>query len=194
MALGRFHPVELPVQGNVAVTADAMRNGLEQREARCIDHRDEVAALADQAHRKGVARAMIVARASMPPRCSMPCDSCRATQSSASTSATTPLVRRYFEAADSVLMSGYLGSIGFSFPASGAWAAVGHERPIVSVSGDDGFGQYAMEFTTAVKYDMNITVLMNNSQLGKISKEQRAAHFDVWQTSLVNPSFAECRT
>ena len=93
-------------------------------------------------------------------------------------------------------MSGYLGSIGFSFPAAmGAWAAVGDERPIVSVSGDGGFGQYAMEFTTAVKYDMNIThVLMNNSQLGKISKEQRAAEFDVWQTSLVNPSFAEFAT
>ena len=51
---------------------------------------------------------------------------------------------RYFECqAQSVLMSGYLGSIGFAFPgAIGAWAAVGRERPIVSVSGDGGFGQY----------------------------------------------------
>ena len=48
-----------------------------------------------------------------------------------------------------------------------------------------------MEMTTAVKYGMNIThVLMNNSELGKISKEQRAADFDVWQTSLHNPNFA----
>ena len=55
-----------------------------------------------------------------------------------------------------------------------------------------GFGQYAMELTTAVKYGMNIThVVMNNDELGKISKEQRAADFDVWQTSLHNPSFAE---
>jgi pyruvate oxidase len=38
---------------------------------------------------------------------------------------------------------------------------------------------------------MDIThVLLNNSMLGKISKEQRAVHYDVWQTSLHNPDFA----
>ena len=101
---------------------------------------------------------------------------------------------RYFEVSghQDVLMSGYLGSIGFSFPAAmGAWAAVGDSRPVVSVSGDGGFGQYAMEMTTAAKYGMNLThVLLNNSELGKISKEQRAANWDVWQTSLHNPDFA----
>ena len=100
---------------------------------------------------------------------------------------------RYFEVVDqSVLMSGYLGSIGFGFPAAmGAWAAVGERRQIIGVSGDAGFGQYAMEVTTAVKYGMDVThVILNNSELGKISKEQRAAELDVWQTSLHNPSFA----
>ena len=88
-------------------------------------------------------------------------------------------------------MSGYLGSIGFALPAAmGAWAAAG-DRPIVSVSGDGGLGQYAMELTTLAKYGMNIThVLLNNSELGKISKEQRAADHDVWQTSLHNPDFS----
>jgi thiamine pyrophosphate-dependent acetolactate synthase large subunit-like protein len=88
-------------------------------------------------------------------------------------------------------MSGYLGSIGFGFPAAmGAWAA-DPTRPIVAVTGDGGFGQYLAELTTAVKYDMDIThVLLNNSSLGKISKEQRAGHFEVWQTSLHNPDFA----
>ena len=48
-----------------------------------------------------------------------------------------------------------------------------------------------MEFTTAVKYGMNIThVLLNNAQLGKISKEQKAGEWPVWQTDLINPSFA----
>ncbi len=88
-------------------------------------------------------------------------------------------------------MSGYLGSIGFGFPAAmGAWAAA-PDRPIVAITGDGGFGQYLAEMTTAVKYGMNIThVLLNNCQLGKISKEQRAAEWDVWQTSLHNPDFA----
>ena len=107
---------------------------------------------------------------------------------------------RYFECThQSVLMSGYLGSIGFAYPASmGAWTATQEndprfkDRPVVSVSGDGGFGQYMAELTTAVKYGMKIThVLINNNQLGKISKEQRSGDWDVWQTSLHNPNFAE---
>ena len=107
---------------------------------------------------------------------------------------------RYFECKrQSVLMSGYLGSIGFSFPgAMGAWAATqesetpDYGRQVVSVSGDGGFGQYLTEFTTAVKYKMNVThVLVHNDELGKISKEQRAGNWEVWQTSLHNPNFAE---
>jgi pyruvate oxidase len=99
---------------------------------------------------------------------------------------------RYFECSrQSVLMSGYLGSIGFAFPAAmGAWAAAGN-RKVVSVSGDGGFGQYMGEFMTAVKYGMNIThVLLNNSELGKISKEQRDGEWKVWQTGLLNVDFA----
>jgi pyruvate oxidase len=97
-----------------------------------------------------------------------------------------------------VLMSGYLGSIGFALPAAlGAWAATQeeetpfHGRKVVSISGDGGFGQYMAEVTTAVKYGMDIThVLLNNDELGKISKEQRAGRWEVWQTSLDNPDFA----
>ncbi len=96
-----------------------------------------------------------------------------------------------------VLMSGYLGSIGFGFPAAmGAWAATQdfeafRGRKVISISGDGGFGQYPMEFTTAVKYGMDIThILLHNSELGKISKEQRAGEWPVWETNLVNPPFS----
>ena len=100
---------------------------------------------------------------------------------------------RYFECKrQSVLMSGYLGSIGFGYPAAmGAWAAA-PDRPIVAITGDGGFGQYLAELNTAVKYNMPIKhVLLNNCELGKISKEQRAGEWDVWQTALHNPNFAE---
>jgi thiamine pyrophosphate-dependent acetolactate synthase large subunit-like protein len=106
---------------------------------------------------------------------------------------------RYFEASrQAVLMSGYLGSIGFAYPAAlGAWAATQEDDPrfagrkVVAVSGDGGFGQYLAEVTTAVKHGMDIThVLLNNFELGKISKEQRSGSWDVWQTSLHNPDFA----
>ena len=107
---------------------------------------------------------------------------------------------RYFECRrQAVLMSGYLGSIGFGYPAAmGAWAATQEDDPrfrgrkVVAVSGDGGFGQYMGEQLTAVKHGMNIThVLINNDQLGKISKEQRAGEWNVWQTQLHNPNFAE---
>jgi thiamine pyrophosphate-dependent acetolactate synthase large subunit-like protein len=98
---------------------------------------------------------------------------------------------RYFESSgQSVLMSGYLGSIGFGYPAAmGAWAA-DPNRPTVAVTGDGGFGQYLAEVTTAVKYGIPVRhVLLDNGMLGKIAKEQRAAEFDVWMTSLHNPEF-----
>ena len=53
------------------------------------------------------------------------------------------------------------------------------------------FSSARSDKTIAVKHGMNIThVLLNNGQLGKISKEQRAGEWDVWQTTLHNPSFA----
>jgi thiamine pyrophosphate-dependent acetolactate synthase large subunit-like protein len=100
---------------------------------------------------------------------------------------------RYLESAGQpVLMSGYLGSIGFGYPAAlGAWAA-DPNRPVVAVTGDGGFGQYAMELTTAVKYGFGIKhVLLDNKSLGKISKEQIAGDYPVWHTSLRNPDWAE---
>ncbi|PRX57918.1 thiamine pyrophosphate-binding protein [Flagellimonas meridianipacifica] len=101
---------------------------------------------------------------------------------------------RYFESKEhDFLMSGYLGSIGFALPASiGAWTAVGSSRPVVAVAGDGGLCQYLAEITTLVKYNMPVKlIVLNNHELGKISKEQRAGEFDVWKTSLSNPNFAD---
>ncbi len=103
---------------------------------------------------------------------------------------------RYLESAGQpVLMSGYLGSIGFGYPAAlGAWAA-DPTRPVVAVTGDGGFGQYAMEVTTAVKYGIPVKhVLLDNGALGKIAKEQVAADYPVWHTSLHNPDWAAFAT
>jgi len=75
---------------------------------------------------------------------------------------------RYLESAGQpALMSGYLGSIGFGCPAAlGAWVA-DPTRPVVAVTGDGGFGQYAIELTTAVKYGFGIKhVLLDNRWVG----------------------------
>ncbi len=195
MAIGRFHPITVGLQGNVGVTANQLIDGLADRSH--TDHAPEVAErwsiwraekdrrVTDDAG-AGIGAAAVMAALTR----HIDEDAVIAVDVGNNTYS----FGRYFEASggQDVLMSGYLGSIGFALPAAmGAWAAVGDTRQVVSVSGDGGLGQYAMEMTTAVKYDMNIThVVMNNGELGKISKEQRAANWDVWQTSLHNPSFA----
>lgn len=53
--------------------------------------------------------------------------------------------------------------------ALGAFGATAGSRPIVSISGGGGLGQYLAEFTTVVKYAMPIThVVLNNDELAKI--------------------------
>lgn len=194
MALGRFHAVDVPLLSDVGVAADALR-GLLPPDLVHFDRRPEVAdrwrIWRDEKARRfhdydqmglSSARTFAILSECIPDDAVICVDVGNNAYS----------FGRYFEAKNqTILMSGYLGSIGFAFPAAmGAWAAAADERPIVSISGDGGFGQYAMELTTAVKYDMNIThVLLNNSELAKISKEQRAARYDVWQTSLHNPDF-----
>jgi pyruvate oxidase len=193
-ALGRFHSVTVPVQGHVGITAHSLLAGLpadletvDQR-AELADRwqiwRDEKARRATNVSEEGISAAAVFAALGR----QIDDD----TVICVDVGNNTYSFGRYFEATNQdVLMSGYLGSIGFGFPAAmGAWAAA-PDRQIVAVTGDGGFGQYLGEITTAVKYDMNIThVLLNNSSLGKISKEQRDAHYDVWQTSLHNPDFS----
>ncbi len=195
MALAKFHPVTVPVWGEIAITAGLFSEGLPDGLA-TVDARVELAkrwALwrtekerrAAEQRGKGINSANIFASLSR----QAPANAVLAVDVGDNAYA----FGRYFECRNqTVLLSGYLGSIGFAFPAAmGAWAAAPN-RPIVSISGDGGLGQYLGEFTTAVKYKMNIThILLNNDELGKISKEQRSGFWPVWQTSLVNPNFAE---
>jgi thiamine pyrophosphate-dependent acetolactate synthase large subunit-like protein/nitrite reductase/ring-hydroxylating ferredoxin subunit len=200
MTLGKFHGVTVPLWGEIGVTAKLMATGLagvthtiDQRpelvERWAIWREEKQSRLGDDRN-KGLNSAAIFAVLGT----AIPRDAIIAVDVGNNTYS----FGRYFESrGQRILMSGYLGSIGFAFSAAmGAWAATQDQddyrgRKVVSVSGDGGFGQYMGDFTTAVKYNMDIThVLLNNSQLGKISKEQRAGEWPVWQTELHNPSFA----
>ena len=202
MILGKFHSIDVPVWGEIGVTASLLREGLgsdnkfqnqtPEVAERWNIWRQEKRRREDDVSEKGLGSAAVFAALNR----RVPGDAIIAVDVGNNTYS----FGRYFECErQSVLMSGYLGSIGFALPAAlGAWAATIEKdskfsgRPVVSISGDGGFGQYMGELTTAVKYDMNIThILLNNNELGKISKEQRAGEWEVWQTSLVNPNFAE---
>jgi thiamine pyrophosphate-dependent acetolactate synthase large subunit-like protein/nitrite reductase/ring-hydroxylating ferredoxin subunit len=195
IALGKFHPVTVPVWGEIGNTMGILAEQLEGR-MQTIDQRPELAERwaiwreekkrsEEDDRGRGLNSASIFAAMNrqVPANAVITVDVGNNTYS----------FGRYFECErQSILMSGYLGSIGFGYPAAiGAWAAA-PDRPIVSVTGDGGFGQYMGELNTAVKYGMNIThVLLNNNELGKISKEQRAGQWEVWQTSLHNPDFSK---
>ncbi len=200
MQLGKFHPVTLPVWGEIGAFCVAIGPQVNNP----TDADDQITELADrwrmwrdeksrrlaEEGANGVHSAAIFEALSRV----IPEDALIAVDVGNNTYS----FGRYFETkGQRVMMSGYLGSIGFALPAAmGAWAATQDfehlkGRKVVSISGDGGFGQYAMELTTAVKYGMDIThILLHNDELGKISKEQRSGEWPVWETSLVNPSFA----
>ncbi|MCY4301848.1 MAG: thiamine pyrophosphate-binding protein [Aestuariivita sp.] len=200
MQLGKFHPVELPVWGDIGAFCDAMTHARRHPEAdnqiaelktRWDIWRAEKSRRLAEDRGRGIHSAAIFQCLSHV----APADAVFAVDVGNNTYS----FGRYFETRGNqrVLMSGYLGSIGFGLPAAlGAWAATQDIESlkgfrIISISGDGGFGQYPMEFTTAVKYKMNIVhILLHNGELGKISKEQKAGEWPVWETDLINPSFA----
>ena len=195
MMLGKFHSITVPVWGEIAVTADILLSELQNHRSK-TDPASEIAAQWAQWREEKQRRAMEDRGNGISSAALFAALSRQAPDNAVITvdvGNNTYSFGRYFESrAQSVVMSGYLGSIGFGYPAAiGAWAGV-PDRPIVAVTGDGGFGQYMGELTTAVKYHMPIKhILLNNRELGKITKEQRAAHKPVWSTSLHNPDFAK---
>jgi len=198
MQLGKFHPVDLPIWGEIGAFCDAVKgkvtksgpDQITELAERWAIWREEKQRRRAEETAKGLHAVSIFDALSKV----APADAIIAVDVGNNTYS----FGRYFETkGQHVLMSGYLGSIGFGLPAAmGAWAATQDfehlkGRKIISISGDGGFGQYAMELTTAVKYGMDIThILLHNGELGKISKEQRAGEWEVWETDLHNPSFA----
>lgn len=195
MALGKFHKVDVPVWGEIGVTVNLLNEEFKVHKAnssirdeianRWQMWRDEKSKRTNDDKGKGLNSAFIFETMSklVPEDAVITVDVGNNAYS----------FGRYFECKhQSILMSGYLGSIGFGYPAAmGAYAAAPN-RKIVAVTGDGGFAQYMAELTTAVKYNMNIThILLNNDELGKITKEQKADELNVWETDLINPNFSE---
>lgn len=196
IALGKFHKIDAPVWGEISITVKKFIKAI-QGSHQSLDHTDEIADRWDiwkqekslrleQDNGKGVSSvAVFDSMTRLSPENAIMCVDVGNNAYS---------FGRYFESKHhSFLMSGYLGSIGFALPAAlGAWAAEGDKRMVIAVAGDGGLSQYLAEFTTAVKYNMNIkVVVLNNYELGKISKEQKGDDLEVFGTSLSNPRFAE---
>ncbi len=199
MILGKFHPVEVPLWGDIARTLDLLQMAVPaagrpairaEVAARWTRWRSEKASRRDLTDAQGRLHPALVFEVLgelVPEDAVIAVDVGNNTYS----------FGHFFECRgrQDVLMSGYLGSIGFALPAAlGASVAVrrqGSGRKVVSISGDGGLGQYLAEVTTAVKEGFPLThVVLDNGELAKISREQLGAIRPVWQTQLVNPDFA----
>ncbi len=196
MVIAKFHKIDIPVLGEIGRTVGLISAVSESLSNNKINQREEIAnrwkIWRAEKHKRliqdkgnGVSSiAVFDALTRLAPENAIMCTDVGNNAYS---------LGRYFETKKhNFLMSGYLGSIGFALPAAiGSWAAVGDDKPIIAVAGDGGLCQYLAEFTTLVKYDMPIKVIvLNNNELGKITKEQRAGGWDKWATDLVNPNFA----
>lgn len=202
MQIGKFHPVDFPVLGEIGRTVSgwltqfpkqiAGQDQVPELAHRWKIWRDEKTSRRADDNGNGISSAAVFDSLTQvaPPNAVIAVDVGNNTYS----------FGRYFECQEQqrVLMSGYLGSIGFSLPAAmGAWCATQDfadysGRKVISISGDGGFGQYLAEFTTLVKYNMDVThILLHNGELGKISKEQRSGDWPVWETQLHNPDFSK---
>jgi pyruvate oxidase len=195
LAIGKFHKVELAVYGEVSRTMQIINNADRDLSKNKINHTQEISDRwkiwrAEKKQRltedfgNGISSIAVFDELTKqaPENAIMTVDVGNNAYS----------FGRYFESKNqSFLMSGYLGSIGFALPAAiGAWAAVGDAKPIIAVAGDGGLCQYLAEFTTLVKYKIPVKlIVINNNELGKITKEQRAGGWDKWATDLVNPDF-----
>jgi len=196
LALSKFHKVDAAVWGEISVTMGLFKEHISEITNK-VNQKDEIAGRWEiwraekekrllEDHDKGISSiAVFDALNKTAPKNAIMCVDVGNNAYS---------FGRYYESKENntFLMSGYLGSIGFALPASiGAWAAAAKDRPIIAVSGDGGLCQYLAEITTLVKYQIPVKVIvLNNNELGKISKEQRAGEFDVWATDLINPNFA----
>ena len=155
MSLARFHPVTVPVWGEIGVTARSMTERLGDTGA--VDQRSEIAERwriwraektrrLDERSGQGIGSPALFAALTR----ATPDDAIIAVDVGNNTYS----FGRYFECErQSILMSGYLGSIGFGFPAAmGAWAATQEDgfraspaARSLAVTGDGGFGQYLAE-------------------------------------------------
>jgi thiamine pyrophosphate-dependent acetolactate synthase large subunit-like protein len=194
LQLGRVQAVSTPILGSIGVTIDRLCDTLGATEA--VDQRPDIEARRALWEREmrsraaddrggGVSSAAIFESLTR----LAPSDAVLSVDVGNNTYA----FGRYFQCSGDqpVVMSGYLGSIGFAYPAAIGTQVAAPDRMSIAVAGDGGFAQYMGELTTAVKHELPIKLLvLNNGELGKITKEQQAEMFDVWATSLHNPNFA----
>lgn len=89
-------------------------------------------------------------------------------------------------------LSANIASMGFGFPASLSAKLDYPDKQVVCVTGDGGFGMLMADFTTAVREDLSVKIILfNDGKLKNIKKEQSVEGFSVFGIEFPNPDFAQ---
>ena len=100
--------------------------------------------------------------------------------------------RNFVMKRQTLLMSGYLATMGFGMPAAIAAKLAFPHTQVVCITGDGGFAQVMSDFLTAVENNLDIIVIiLNNKELAMISMEQKIEGYPKFATELKNPEFAD---
>lgn len=88
--------------------------------------------------------------------------------------------------------SANMASMGFALPASLAAKLDFPNRQVICITGDGGFGMLMADFTTAIRENLAIKVIVfNDGKLKNIKKEQNRDNYPEYGVSFPNPNFAE---
>lgn len=90
-----------------------------------------------------------------------------------------------------VVLSGHWRSMGFGLAGAMASKLVQPQRPALALVGDGGFGMGMIEFTTAVRHNLALAVVvMNNGAYGEEAHNQQRMGVPAFGSSFHNPDFA----
>ncbi|KAL3684665.1 hypothetical protein R1sor_002687 [Riccia sorocarpa] len=93
---------------------------------------------------------------------------------------------------NTLLLDNALATMGAGLPSAMAAALLYPNKKVVAVCGDGGFMMNSQELETAVRLDLNLTVLvLNDNAYGMIKWKQNAAKFDKFGLDLKNPDFVK---
>jgi acetolactate synthase-1/2/3 large subunit len=92
--------------------------------------------------------------------------------------------------ANTLLLDNALATMGAGLPAAISAALVHPERRVLAVCGDGGFMMNSQEMETAVRFGLNLVVLiLQDDAYGMIRWKQKADGFADWGLSFGNPDF-----
>jgi len=93
--------------------------------------------------------------------------------------------RNFRSKGQTLLMSGYLGTMGFGLPAALAASLAYKDKKVFCLTGDGGFTQVMGDFLTLVRYNLPVVVVVfDNRELAMITVEQKSEGYPVFATEL----------